>query len=137
MTVHGRGYGVGCFPSAWAFAAWTVALGLVFFYNLLAVRSMSSTSCVMPLLGIGRIPVRNAFSRDVEYRPAVHAGREGGVQMVRGLRLWSCWALVLLQFVDGARSAHLVVGTYLSVSRAIASSVALSCVVGLHRRLRG
>jgi hypothetical protein len=74
--------------------------------------------------------IRNAFSRDVEYRPLFTLGVKAAYQIV-GLRLWLYQALVLLQF---AAALALLIWLFrpLGVRRAIAACMALSCVVGLH-----
>jgi hypothetical protein len=74
--------------------------------------------------------IRNAFSRDVEYRPLFTLGVKAAYQIV-GLRLWLYQTLVLLQF---AAVLALLIWLFrpMSIHRAIAACVALSCVVGLH-----
>jgi hypothetical protein len=115
-------------PSAWALA-WTIALGLVFFtiswpYVDVVNVLRDATSWDW------QDSVRNAFSRDVEYRPLFTLGVKAAYEIV-GLRLWLYQALVLLQFAT-VLAVLIWLFRPLSVSRAIASCVALSCVVGLH-----
>jgi hypothetical protein len=74
--------------------------------------------------------IRNAFSRDVEYRPLFTLGVKAAYQII-GLRLWWYQALVLLQFI-AALALLIWLFRPLGVRRAIAACMALSCVVGLH-----
>ena len=115
-------------PTAWALV-WIIVCGLAFFtipwpyvdvVNVL--RDATSWSW--------QDSIRNAFSRDVEYRPLFTLGVKAAYQIV-GLRLWLYQALVLLQF---AAALALLIWLFrpMSVRRAIASCVALSCIVGLH-----
>jgi hypothetical protein len=115
-------------PTAWALV-WIIVCGLAFFtipwpyvdvVNVL--RDATSWSW--------QDSIRNAFSRDVEYRPLFTLGVKAAYQIV-GLRLWLYQALVLLQF---AAALALLIWLFrpMSVRRAIAACVALSCIVGLH-----
>ena len=115
-------------PTAWALV-WIIVCGLAFFtipwpyvdvVNVL--RDATSWSW--------QDSIRNAFSRDVEYRPLFTLGVKAAYQIV-GLRLWLYQALVLLQF---AAALALLISLFrpMSVRRAIAACVALSCIVGLH-----
>ena len=74
--------------------------------------------------------VRDAFGRDVEYRPFFTLGVKLSYQLV-GLRLWSYQALVLMQF--GAVLALLLwLVRPVGVRRSVAATLALACFVGLH-----
>ena len=115
-------------PPAWALV-WIIVCGLAFFtvpwpYVDVVNVLHDATSWSW------QDSIRNAFSRDVEYRPLFTLGVKAAYQVV-GLRLWWYQALVLLQF---AAVLALLIWLFrpLSVRRALAACVALSCVVGLH-----
>jgi len=115
-------------PSAWALG-WTSALGLAFF--AIPWPYVDVVNVLRDATSWGwQDSIRNAFSRDVEYRPLFTLGVKAAYQIV-GLRLWLYQALVLLQF---AAVLALLIWLFRPMSgrRAIAACLALSCVVGLH-----
>jgi hypothetical protein len=115
-------------PLAWALG-WTIALGFAFF--ALPWPYVDVVNVLRDATSWGwQDSIRNAFSRDVEYRPLFTLGVKTAYQIV-GLRLWLYKALVLLQF---AAVLALLIWLFRPVNtrRAIAACVALSCAVGLH-----
>ena len=119
---------LGWLPPAWALG-WTIVLGAAFFS--LSWPYVDVVNVLRDATSWGwQDSVRNAFSRDVEYRPLFTLGVKAAYQIV-GLRLWLYQALVLLQF---AAVLALLIWAFRPVGarRAIAACVALSCVVGLH-----
>lgn len=119
---------LGWLPPAWALG-WTIVLGTAFFS--LSWPYVDVVNVLRDATSWGwQDSVRNAFSRDVEYRPLFTLGVKAAYQIV-GLRLWLYQALVLLQF---AAVLALLIWAFRPVGarRAIAACVALSCVVGLH-----
>ena len=115
-------------PVVWGFG-WTALLGVALFaipWSFIDVFNhlRDATAWGLPET------VRNAFSRDVEYRPLFTLSIRAAYDLV-GLRLWVYHALVLLQF--GAILALLIwLFQPRDVRRAIAGCIALSCVIGLH-----
>ena len=71
-----------------------------------------------------------AFGGGLEYRPLLIIGVKLAHQLV-GLRVWFYQALVVLQFA-AILAALLWIFQPVSRKRAVAASIALACVVGLH-----
>jgi hypothetical protein len=113
---------------AWALV-WTIVFGLAFF--TIPWPYVDVVNVLRDATSWGwQDSIRNAFSRDVEYRPLFTLGVKAAYQVV-GLRLWWYQALVLLQF---AAVLALLIWLFrpLNARRAIGACVALSCVAGLH-----
>jgi len=126
-AVHLAG-GLHWLPIVWA-VGWTTVLGVAFFtlpwpYVDIVNVLRDATTWAWPEY------VRNAFFRDVEYRPLFTLSVKLLYQVV-GLRLWWYQALVLAQF---AAALALLVWLFrpAGLRRGVAASIAISCVVGLH-----
>src|SRR5262245_14802154 len=115
-------------PAVWALG-WTTILAAAFF--TISWSYIDVFNHVRDATSWGWLEtVRNAFSRDVEYRPLFTLSIRAAYEVV-GLRLWVYQALVLLQF--GAILALLIwLFRPVGPRRAIAACIALSCVIGLH-----
>ena len=115
-------------PLAWALV-WTIILGVAFFAQPWPYMDVAKALRDAATSGWGEY-FRNAFLRDVEYRPLFTLSVKAAYG-VAGLRLWIYQALVLVQL---AAVLALLIWLFRAGGwrRGVAASIAISCVLGLH-----